>query len=580
MTRKQKTKLITLSVTAVLLAAVAVGVCLFVQYRNDQKTVEVVPVTQIADYYYGGQAWSDGIVVSDYIQELYPASDKVISEIYVLEGDEVKIGDPLLQYDKTQLELDVKFKENALAEADLNIENAQKQLKKLQNTKPVSTGTASPTVTPQPNVTTPDPETVTPLPSNQPTPTPVPSRDVVLHSLLDTTAKPYQGTGTTDDPYIFLCTDDCVITPEFLKLLFGIDQDGNGESVSDGEDSGADEASASVNNLASPFAAVFEIRRGDSNYGELLTSFKLDGTGLSGGFLPTGTLSGNNTLESVVAMLGATPSPTPNTDNYDDMGYTSAELREKITEKKQEITNLQLVRKQAKLDLDRANLQLKNSTVLSSVDGTVRSLLDLETAQTEGKPFLVVSGDSTYYVDGAISESLLGIVDVGDLVNVTDYNTGSVFEAQIVSIADYPLEEGSNLYFYGESNPNSSNYEFTAVIKDGDGLQNGSYVDISLTLEDELAANALYIQKAYVREDEAGSYVMKSGIDDRLIKQYVQTGRSLYGSSVEIKSGLTIDDYVAFPYGSDVEEGVRVVVEGTTEGPLSVGAAIEGGDNL
>ena len=37
---------------------------------------------------------------------------------------------------------------------------------------------------------------------------------------------------------------------------------------------------------------------------------------------------------------------------------------------------------------------------------------------------------------------------------------------------------------------------------------------------------------------------------------------------VEVKSGLTMNDYIAFPYGPDVKEGVRAVVEGTGEPPI------------
>ena len=39
----------------------------------------------------------------------------------------------------------------------------------------------------------------------------------------------------------------------------------------------------------------------------------------------------------------------------------------------------------------------------------------------------------------------------------------------------------------------------------------------------------------------------------------MQTGRSLWGSYTQIRGGLTIDDYVAFPYGKDVSDGARTV---------------------
>ena len=52
-------------------------------------------------------------------------------------------------------------------------------------------------------------------------------------------------------------------------------------------------------------------------------------------------------------------------------------------------------------------------------------------------------------------------------------------------------------------------------------------------------------------------------------KQYLQLGASIYGGQYyEVKDGLTINDYIAFPYGSDVREGTRVVVQGTTDPPI------------
>ena len=40
-----------------------------------------------------------------------------------------------------------------------------------------------------------------------------------------------------------------------------------------------------------------------------------------------------------------------------------------------------------------------------------------------------------------------------------------------------------------------------------------------------------------------------------LEERVIQTGRSLWGSYTQIRSGLTVEDYVAFPYGKDVVNG-------------------------
>jgi len=38
---------------------------------------------------------------------------------------------------------------------------------------------------------------------------------------------------------------------------------------------------------------------------------------------------------------------------------------------------------------------------------------------------------------------------------------------------------------------------------------------------------------------------------------YVKVGKSLWGSMIEIKSGVTMDDYLAFPYGNGAVEGMN-----------------------
>ena len=81
-----------------------------------------------------------------------------------------------------------------------------------------------------------------PAPTATPAPT-VPPADVTVYRRLDVDSKPYAGSGTTEDPYVFLCTEDCVLTQEFLLRLLG-----------DGSTPSPDDV------LATPFAATFEVR--------------------------------------------------------------------------------------------------------------------------------------------------------------------------------------------------------------------------------------------------------------------------------------------------------------------------------
>ena len=68
--------------------------------------------------------------------------------------------------------------------------------------------------------------------------------------------------------------------------------------------------------------------------------------------------------------------------------------------------------------------------------------------------------------------------------------------------------------------------------------------------------DAFYLPLAFVREDGEGYYVFADN-GGRLEKRYIRTGVILWGSSIEICDGLTMDDAIAFPYGADAHEGAH-----------------------
>ena len=557
--KSTRKKLLLAGIITVLVVAFALGLWFFVQYQSNKKTVEVLPVTDpsVSTTYWGDTTYSSGMVTSESLQEIYPSSDKVISQIFVEAGQQVKAGDPLIQYDKTKLELDVEGKDIAVKQAGIELDKAQKELKKLQNT---TAATPAPSLPPE----------VIPTPEPEPT---SPPADVPVHSRLDADSKPYQGSGTSEDPYVFLCTEDCVMTREFLLLLLGQAE----EEPSQGE-------SSEEEGLVSPFAAIFEVREGDSNYGDLRYSFQLDGSHVEDDTEISQEIpSGENTLESVADAFRSAPTQPENTptsgdvdgqggqgnqDNYNDMGYTKEQLDDLIAQQRQKIKDCELKVKQAQLDLEKSKLALNNSTVCSTIDGVVRTLTDADTATQSGQPFLVVSGQDQFLIRGSISENYLSDIHVGDSITAMSYENGMTYSATISEISTYPLDSNSGMW-YGGGNSNSSNYEFTAIADNAEGLTNGMYLEITLNIPGSASTDALYLYTAYLREDDGGRYVMKAGLDNRLHKQYLQLGTSIYGGQYyEVKDGLTMNDYIAFPYGSDVREGTRVVVQGTTDPPI------------
>ena len=68
--------------------------------------------------------------------------------------------------------------------------------------------------------------------------------------------------------------------------------------------------------------------------------------------------------------------------------------------------------------------------------------------------------------------------------------------------------------------------------------------------------NAVYLQKAYIRTEDKKSYVyLRDKKTKRLKKQYITIGQY-----IEIVSGVTEDDNIAFPYGKNLREGVKTKI--------------------
>ncbi len=94
-----------------------------------------------------------------------------------------------------------------------------------------------------------------------------------------------------------------------------------------------------------------------------------------------------------------------------------------------------------------------------------------------------------------------------------------------------------------------------------DGFDIGEDVRISKIEGDEnTASDVITLSKAYVRTDSSGSYVLKD-VDGKLARQDVKIKKGTDGDYVIITDGLTLEDKIAFPYGSKGKEGLLTTTE-------------------
>lgn len=558
----------------IIAAACVVGVCGAVWggltiARNAQRgDVNVYAVNECAmTDYWGDTSNTSGMVTTDKLQKIYISQSQTVKKVWVKEGDSVKKGTVLVSYDSTLTQATVERAKIDYDRQTENLEVMKNELELLKKAKNKETLQAEyDKLEKELNKLI---EDATKSPDDE--------KDVndLTHIAIDGMKL---GTGSGNDKdnaiYYYRTTDSDGSFALSQADLMGI--------------------FSRLGKTDGTLYLVFVTRAGNKlggavmgNEGYILTAVTEDVP--SGGSQdPQQPPAGGTTAKKLVSV---TVKPWNNgfkefTDGAPDYGDKKAEieklqrkiaqvqelldtsmtqldLNKAILEKAQAVKEQEVNLKVAKLKLDKKLAELGDGNVYAEFDGTVKTVRDPDEAYNNSEAVVELSGGGGYYVTGTLSEMDLGSVQVGDSVSISSWMTGAACEGTIVSIDDYPTSNGNN---WGDGNSNVSYYPFKVFVTEDANLQPNDYVDIQYQKDTsaEESGSSLYLQSMFIRTDNGKSYVMARGDDGRLEQRWVQTGRDLWGSYTQIRGGLTIDDYVAFPYGRDVVEGAHTQ-EATTD---------------
>jgi membrane-fusion protein len=544
-----------------IVAAFVIGYFGILQYRKASRKVDVV---QVSTMNMGGnpmESQMSGLVSDPATQTVTPSASQIISAVYVMEGQAVSVGDKLLAYDITSLNYTVELKKIEISTTQLRLEQAKKELQQLQNTKPVERKvTPTPTPTPEPefkldtevgtqvednkvwnylnSLTDEDTEftkdldepTPTPTPQTSPVPTPTPAPTPT-----PTPAVPAVNTyekGTKVNPYHFAIKGDGFLTGKFVKELIQ-------KAETDGK----------------TFYVSLDVYKDDDKTKGLVDSWLVSVDRLKE-ILGTET---NDLAKVDLKKHELSFIPVPHEDPVPEIepdGMTASELVRAIHAKESEVREYDIDIRRKQLELSELQTQLADGVVYAKRSGVIKGLKDINNVPTDGTPFLTVAGGTGTEVKGTISELLLTTIQKGTKVSVTSYETGSIYEAVVTQIDNFPTNSGEG--FYG-GNPNVSMYGFTAYIEKGDDLKQGTYLALSIQQEN-MDTSSIYLSNAFIRDEHGQKYVMKD-VDGKLVKTYIKTGKVYFNMSTEVLSGLADTDYIAFPYGDGAIEGTRTKID-------------------
>ena len=263
-----------------------------------------------------------------------------------------------------------------------------------------------------------------------------------------------------------------------------------------------------------------------------------------------------------------------------------------------QIQSLEVDLKEAQLNLEAkkkevANSEkvLENAVVTSPVTGRVQSISD-SGVDNYGNPlpYITIQQSGSYRVKGTIGELQFGSIMEGARLKISSRTDSNAWWYGTVALIDYenPSQGSQQDMYYGmgvDEMTSSTKYPFYVELESTEGLLLGQHVYMELDTGDGETAG-ISISSAFIDYDENGNNFVWAESRGKLEKRPVTVGEyNMMNDTFEILSGLTEDDYIAFPDYELCHEGaptthseMKVESGEETEGAVFEGAVIAEGE--
>lgn len=524
-----RTALIVTLVIALLLGGGGGAWYYFSNTNSEPVYVYAMDIAGMTDFW-GDTRESYGPVSTDRVQTVFLSDTQTVTEIKVAQGDMVKKGDLLMTFDTTLSDIALERKRLEVEKLKLQLEDANAELIRISSMRPMGKP-----VIPKENLGS------------------------ALEGLYMIGDDPDYDGSTADTAIVCWVADSTTIGDSLLETLRQRCEDIQNEKrmaeyeellrnppePEEGEEPVVPEPPAHLH--VDSFYAVFKMTVDNMSLGGKLTWQGLHVYQSSGGFIFR-FFDGSGVNDYLL---------TPEEQNIQNptidygSGYTYAEIQQMRQEQQETIKDLEFQLKMAQGEYEIMQKEVADGNVYAETDGKVISLIDEEEAKTTMQPILKVSGGGGYYIEGTVSELERDELQIGQEVTINDWENGGMYTGTVTQIRDFPSAQSG----WGAGNPNVTYFPFTVFVDESADLRAGSYVNISYSTAGE--NDVVYLRNPFLRTEQGISYVMVRGENGRLEKRTVTTGKSLWGSYTEIRSGLTREDKVAFPYGKNVKAGAK-----------------------
>lgn len=220
--------------------------------------------------------------------------------------------------------------------------------------------------------------------------------------------------------------------------------------------------------------------------------------------------------------------------------------------------------KNKKLELEKSKQDIEKSTIVSKIDGVIKSVNKNGTdSQGSEAPVVVITSKGSYRIKGFISEMYVAQMQVGLPVTIysrVDENASWSGVIEKVEV-DSPQKTGEEGMQEGGSPEQASRYPFYITLTDATGLMLGQHVYVQLGEKTEQSQQfkGVAIYGSYLIQEGEQSFVWMEDSKGYLTKQKIKVNlideeQDLY----EVTKGLKKSDYIAFPMGS-IKKGMKTI---------------------
>ena len=273
----------------------------------------------------------------------------------------------------------------------------------------------------------------------------------------------------------------------------------------------------------------------------------------------------NQQISSLVSEKAAAPAE-------EQLGYSA------------QIQNLQAQVNQAnydasakQLEIDRQKLSMENTKVVAPMDGIIKTINENNSTSSSGdnsnydnsnnnssdstsNAYITIMAKGDYRIKATASELTVRSMSEGQSMIIRSRVDDTTWTGTVTKIDLEHPDNGNNNdnYMMGSGGTTATKYPFYISLDSAEGLMLGQHVYVEADYGQGDVKEGLWLDEFYIMQEDDGAYVWAENAKGYIEKRKVELGE--YDENMmryQILSGLTEDDYIAYPE-ERVKEGMKV----------------------